>query len=138
MTHAIYYLLALSFIGLFLLALVLSKRGKFYADSFVFIPFGIYVWGDALILAPFLAVSAVALSFLPVIWTIRFVLLYWSLRNAYEVVYWLNHQSAKDTYVAPAFRNISWLKTNDKAILYQLLAFCSTLAPLFLLMLSYR
>jgi hypothetical protein len=53
------------FIALFFMAVYLCKKGEFYRDAFVFAPFGIYVWGDALILAPFWAIAAIVFYFFP-------------------------------------------------------------------------
>lgn len=136
--NIIFIPLALSFIGLFALSLTLCKRGKFYTDTPLFIPLGIFVWGDALILAPFWCVVSLGLAFLTPIDALRFYLLFWVFRNGYEVIYWIGHQYAKSSYVAPLFRKHIWLKPNDSAILYQVLAMCGTVISAFLLMLSYK
>lgn len=118
-------------VGLMLLSLVvfwrawhLCQSGCFYRDTPGAFWLGIYVWGDALILAPFWFISAGLFLVFPPLFTIRYLLLFFAVRAGYEVIYWLNHQAVKDTYRPPLFRGIKWLQVNEAAILYQLINFC--------------
>ena len=124
-------------VGSFLLGIHRSKRDQFYSDTHWLIPLGIFVWGDALILGPFWAFSALAFWWLPVIWIIRYLSLFYAMRSAYEVVYWINHQVAKRDYQPSMFRKISWIGANEAAILYQLLNMVQVIAALGVLMASY-
>ncbi|PIY79998.1 MAG: hypothetical protein COY80_05210 [Candidatus Pacebacteria bacterium CG_4_10_14_0_8_um_filter_42_14] len=103
-----------------------SKNEAFYSDTLFLTPLGIYVWGDALILAPFwFFISIVFLtSELDLSLLLRFYILFLALRSAYEVIYWLLHQSTKSEYQPPIFRSVKWLKAQDIAILYQLFHTC--------------
>lgn len=133
----VFPLLSLSLIVLFFIALTLCKRGEFYRDSFAFTPFGIYVWGDALVLAPFWAVALIILGFFPPLYLLRFFLLFWTFRSAYEVVYWIGHQWAKSNYTPALLRNVKWLKPNDAAILYQVWSMCFTVTALFAFIMTF-
>jgi hypothetical protein len=123
------YHLGLSFFILvngtvWLLAVHQSRKGNFYGNTVWLWPLSIFVWGDALVLALYWIVAAVALAFFS---PIRFGQVYFltqSIRSAYEVVYWfLNQFIPKDTQ-PPLFKKIAWIKPNDAAILYQVLQMC--------------
>ena len=122
------FLLFFSFFSLaiFFLAFRFSKKGSFYSDTLPLTLLGIYVWGDGLVLAPFwFSISLIFLIFgIEISALIRFYVLFLGVRSAYEVVYWLLHQSANNTYRPPLFRSVSWLKAADTAILYQILHTC--------------
>lgn len=117
-------------------ALTLVKRGGFYTNSHWLVPLGIFVWGDALIIAPFWAVISLIGVWLSPLNIFRLLLLFYAIRSAYEVVYWINHQVAQRDYKAPIFRDIAWLTPNDAAILYQLLTMVQVVVSLGLLMLT--
>lgn len=125
------FIAALSLV-VFLLAYRYSKKGSFYSDTLPLTPLGIYVWGDALILAPFwLVVSSFFLiSGVEPSLFLRFYVLFLALRSTYEVIYWLLHQSAKSEYHPPLLRSVSWLKAQEIAILYQLFHTCIILLSL--------
>lgn len=56
---------------------------------------GIFVWGDAVVIAPFWIISALLSLFLRdwiLFWLI--VSIFWSVRSLGEVIYWLNEQFA--------------------------------------------
>lgn len=114
-----------------------SKAGKFYSDTFLLVPLGIFVWGDGLILAPFWFVISIGLRLLSPVFGLRFFLLFWIFRAGYEVIYWIGHQWAKSEYVAPLFRKVKWIKPNDSAILYQVMNMCIAVAAAFGLLLTY-
>ncbi|PIR62326.1 MAG: hypothetical protein COU65_03955 [Candidatus Pacebacteria bacterium CG10_big_fil_rev_8_21_14_0_10_42_12] len=119
------YIAALSLIT-FVLAYKFSKRGSFYSDTLFLTPLGIYVWGDALILAPFwfLVSTTFLISSAEMSLFLRIYVLFLALRSAYEVIYWLLHQSTKSEYQPPVLRSVKWLKAQDIAILYQLFHTC--------------
>jgi hypothetical protein len=80
-------------LGSFLLGLLNTIYGNFNEVVWALCPIGIFVWGDAIILGPFLAVSA--------IWLWRrnnptisgmFLSLYASVRSFIEIIYNLNAQ----------------------------------------------
>jgi hypothetical protein len=123
----IYYLL-ISLFGfvIFLLSIHKSKNNQFYSDTFLLAPFGVYVWGDGIILGLFwILIGLFAyITNLEILWFYRFYLLFWAIRSGYEVVYWLNHQSVKSEYQPPILRNFKWLKTNETQILYQVANSC--------------
>jgi hypothetical protein len=114
----------------FVVSLRRCQNGSFYDDTFILVPLGIYVWGDALILAPFWILVGVGLLISPIMgatpfFFLRFYLLFLTIRSAYEVVYWINHQVAQKNYIPPLFRRFKWLGANEGAILYQLLHTCA-------------
>ncbi len=131
--HFFLFLLGFSGAALFCLAIFFSRRKQFYSDTFTFFPLGAYVWGDGLILGPFWLVSAILLSGVTPQLGIRFFFLFYAIRSAYEVVYWLNHQVAQRAYIPPLFRRWEWLNANESAILYQLMHTCICVIMLFLL-----
>ncbi|HEX7017905.1 MAG TPA: hypothetical protein VF209_03300 [Patescibacteria group bacterium] len=108
-------------VGIFFRALQLTKKGGFYTDTPLLGLLGIFVWGDALVLAPFWAVVSLIGIWLPPLYMLRFLLLFYAIRSAYEVIYWINHQVAQREYMPPFARRFSWLKPNEGAILYQLM-----------------
>jgi len=130
-------LLSAFFFSVFFIALQKCKKGQFYSDTKFLIPAGIFVWGDALVLGLFWGASFLFLPFLPLIFAVRYVLLFGTIRNMYEVIYWIGHQYAKSTYNPPLFRKISWIKPNESAILYQVMCTCQVVIYVFLLLLSY-
>jgi uncharacterized membrane protein len=118
------------FVSLFLVILgiiityfsvIFSKKGQFYTDTHFLIPLGVFVWGDGLILGPFWIVSGVLFTQFSLLLMLRYVLLFWAIRTGYEVIYWITHQATKHEYQPPLFRNVSWLDTQQSAILYQVL-----------------
>lgn len=115
-----------------------ARQGHFYSDTPGLWLLGIFVWGDGIILGPFWVVSAVGLTWVPVIWVARYILVFYALRSAYEVIYWINHQVAHRDYVPPLFRRWPWLKANESAILYQLLNTCQVVLAVVLLLASWR
>lgn len=122
----------------FLLAIRKSRCQEFYSDTPWLLPFGIFIWGDALILAPFWMITAVLFTFLSWVNMGRFLLLFFMIRAAYEVVYWITHQVAKREYIPPLFRHIHWLSANESAILYQLLNMCQVIFCAALLVFSFQ
>lgn len=118
---------------IFLMAKKQSKK-NFYSDTFLFLPLGIYVLGDALVLAPFWIFSSIFLLFFSIQNIFKFILLFYILRSFFEIIYWLNHQSVHSDYNPPLFRKIKWIKANESAILYQLIHTCVVVIGIFLLL----
>lgn len=114
-----------------------KAKNEFYSDVKWLFPLGIYVWGDALILAPFWLISAVIWMGVTPLFIFRYFLLFGALRSCYEVIYWINHQVVAKNYIPPLFRRWGWLAPNESAILYQLLHTCLVILYLFLLMLTW-
>ncbi|NCN06481.1 MAG: hypothetical protein GW946_01385 [Candidatus Pacebacteria bacterium] len=138
MSSFIFFFFAAVVLGLlFLLALKRVRNGSFYGDTPWLSPLGVYVWGDGLILLPFW--SLISLLF---VWSgvggtaiIRLYLVFTMVRSGYEVVYWLLHQSAKDTYRPPLIRKFDSLAPRDGAILYQLAHTCFVVVSIWILVL---
>lgn len=122
MNHMKYILLFIFLIlNLFIFTKAIKKSKKeFYSDTFFLSLFGIYVWGDALILAPFWILSSMIFLFISDLNILKYILFFYSIRSFFEVIYWLNHQSVKSSYNPPFFRKFKWIKANESAILYQL------------------
>jgi hypothetical protein len=114
-----------------------SKRGKFYADTLWLSPFGVYVWGDGLVLGPFWFISGLLFYLLTPLNIIRYYLLFIVLRAAYETVYWLVHQSSQRTFIPPLLRRVGWLGGTEAAIVYQLLNMMWVMWFSFLLVLTF-
>lgn len=116
------------------LALRKSKQNKFYTNTFVLNPLGIFVWGDGLVLGPFWAVSGIVwwLLQLDIEWIIKYVLVFWMIRSAYEVVYWIAHQSTDADYTPPTPPFLQHLDRNEIRILYQLWHMGVVIVSLFL------
>lgn len=124
-------------LAIFFRALHFVKKGGFYTNSHWLVPIGIFVWGDALVIAPFWAVMSIVALWLSPLNILRFVLLFYAIRAAYEVIYWINHQVAQRDYVPPLFQNVKWLKPNDAAILYQLITMIQVVISLGFLLLTF-
>ncbi len=116
-------LLFLTNLAIFSTSLKKAKK-QFYTDTPWFVPFGIYVWGDGLVLAPFWMLASVIFWFLQLEQIAIFVLVFLVVRSAFEVVYWLNHQSVKSDYCPPLLKDVKWLDAEKVAILYQLTHTC--------------
>lgn len=134
LTQIMAVLLGLAALILWLIAWRKSKRGQFYADSLLLFPLGIYVWGDGLILAPFWLILSIFFFFLSLAKISQILLVFYLVRSAYEVVYWINHQVAQKNYHPPLFRAAKWLGSNEAAILYQLIHTCVVVICLSLLL----
>ena len=130
--------LGLISIYLVVLAVKKSRSGSFYQDTHWLSFLGIYVWGDALILAPFWLLSAGLFLFFSQVEVIRYFLLFLVVRSLYEVLYWITHQVAKKDYRPPLFRSIKWLGANEAAILYQLLHMCLVILGVAALIYTFR
>lgn len=111
------------FVGLYtsIQAYRLSKKNGFYTNAKIWIPFGIFVWGDGLILGPFWFISGFIFMLLSPLWILRYLLLFYTIRNSIEILYWLHHQFPSSGYNQAPFDKISWLKSNETAILFQVL-----------------
>lgn len=118
---------------IFLLSIKKSKK-EFYSDVFFLTPLGIYVQGDALILAPFWILSGIIFLFISITNIIKYILIFTIIRSFFEVIYWLNHQAVKESYNPPIFRKIKWIKPNESAILYQLIHTCIMVIGIFILL----
>lgn len=122
-------------INIFIFVMAGKKSKKnFYSDTFLFLPLGIYVLGDALILAPFWILSSLFLFFFSIENILKFILIFYTVRSFFEIIYWLNHQSVNSSYNPPLFRRIKWIKANESAILYQLIHTCIVVIGIFLLL----
>jgi hypothetical protein len=136
--HVIAAVILASFsLGVGLVAWNKCRAGCFYQDTHWLVWLGIFVWGDALILAPFWVVSSFFFIFMPPLFILRYLLVFWAIRSAYEVVYWINHQVAQKNYCPPLFRKVSWIGANEAAILYQLLQTCQVVIALSALMMTF-
>lgn len=109
-----------------------ESKIKFYSDTFFLAPLGIYVWGDALVLAPFWILSSLIFIFISQVFILKYLLIFYITRSFFEVIYWLNHQAVKSKFNPPLFRKFSWIKANESAILYQLIHTCVVIFGVFL------
>lgn len=123
---------------IFFRALHFVKKGGFYTNTHWLVPIGIFVWGDALVIAPFWVLMSILGLWLTPLNILRFVLLFYAIRSAYEVVYWINHQVAQRDYMPPFLQRFAWLKPNDAAIVYQLLTMVQVVLSLGLLFLTFQ
>ncbi|HYD35415.1 MAG TPA: hypothetical protein VD999_05080 [Vitreimonas sp.] len=130
--------LGLISILVFVVALTKSRRGQFYSDTPALFPLGIFVWGDALALAPFWLVAAIIFWWLEPVMIARLLCVFFAIRAAYEVVYWINHQVAHRDYCPPMFRQVKWLGANEAAILYQLMNMLQVIVALGLMIMTYN
>jgi hypothetical protein len=131
-------LLAVVASGVFWAAVKKCQHHQFYSDTPYLFWLGIFVWGDALVLAPFWLVSALLFLIIPNEIILRFILIFFIIRATYEVIYWINHQVAQKEYVPPLFRRFKWIKAQDAAILYQLLNMCQVILGITLLLLTFE
>jgi len=122
---------------IFICAIKKSKNDQFYTDTKSLIPIGIFVWGDALILAPFWMIISVIFLFISPLNMLRFLLIFHIVRSFFEVIYWLNHQAVKSKYQAPMFRKYKWINPDQSAILYQLINTCQVILEIFILILTF-
>src|SRR5687768_11298572 len=101
MTLQTTFLLFFAFFNLCLLirAYYLIRKGGFYTNTHWLVPMGIFVWGDALVIAPFWAGMSLIGIWLAPLDILRFMLLFYTIRSGYEVIYWINHQVVQRDYV---------------------------------------
>jgi hypothetical protein len=130
-------LVAITAVLLTVLAYKKSKKGQFYTDTPYLFPFGIYIWGDGLVLGPFWLVCSLLFLLLSPINAVRFVLLFLIIRASYETIYWLVHQSSNRTFTPLIFRTVKWLGPAESAILFQLINTTWVILFSFLLLMSF-
>lgn len=108
--------------GIFFRSITKVRSGKFYSDTPELFWMGVYVWGDALVLAPAwtLGLLSAAIFGLNPVQMLQWVLLFLLARSFFEVMYWLNHQAVKAEYCPPLLRNLRSLTPDAAAITYQL------------------
>lgn len=97
-----------------------SKSGNFFTNTQFLWPLGIYVWGDGLILFPAWMGLLLVWINTTTLFTFRVLALFYLVRSAYEVIYWLQHQAVKSSYKPPLPPFFAWLNAEQAAILYQL------------------
>ncbi len=130
--------LLLTLFSLVVTAFAIRKSPKqFYSDTPWLSPLGIFVWGDGLILGPFWTLSSILFLWFPRVMMWRYFLIFLSIRSAYEVIFWINHQVVRKEYSPPLFRRITWLSAQEAAILYQLMNTCQVILALCLLLFSF-
>ena len=103
-----------------------KKQKKFYDNVHPLLVhvFGIFVWGDALVLAPFFIITSIALFIINNIYlTIAVYATYMFLRQFGEVIYWLLQQFSQKKEYRPPDKGWEYLKTDELHIIYQLLNF---------------
>jgi len=121
----------------FVQALRKCQQDQFFSDTFSLGWLGIFVWGDALVLAPFWLASSLAFFWLSWIGILRWWLLFYLVREFYEVIYWLNHQATNNQYRPPFLRQVKWLTTHQVSIIYQVLSMCQVILAAAGLLLTY-
>ena len=115
-------LISMNLIILFL-SLKKSKQNCFFSNTFFLLPISVYVWGDALIISLFWILAGIFLFFINWINWLKLIIIFFTLRSFFEVIYWLNAQAVGKKYKAPLFKNVKWLNAEQSAILYQLVHF---------------
>lgn len=110
-----------------------TKNNCFYSLTPWLFPFGIYVWGDGLVLGPFWILASLLFLTLSITQLIHFLLIFYLIRSIYEIIYWLNHQAAKSNYKPPMPKFLSFLDSGQSAILYQLVHTCIVIFTSFIL-----
>ncbi|RJR30860.1 hypothetical protein C4569_03685 [Candidatus Parcubacteria bacterium] len=125
----------------FLVALNKIKRDhKFYdnVNLFLVYVFGIFVWGDALILSPFFIAASIILYIINNAYlTLGVFSAYHFLRQGFEVVYWFLQQFSMKQEFRPPDRFFKFLKTDELHIIYQLLNFYKTVIWLVVMIISF-
>jgi hypothetical protein len=96
------------------------RSKQFYSDTWWLWPWGVYVWGDGLVLGPFWFLVGLIFLNISGLLQAQVIALFFALRSGYEVVYWLNHQVASRSYIPPMVRKWTHLGPNEAAIVYQL------------------
>lgn len=123
---------ALSGLIIFAASIYKSQRNEFYSDTPWLLPFGVYVWGDGLVLGPFWLLVG-GLSLVADVRLAQVYLFFVLCRSLYEVMYWLNHQAVKSVYEPPLFRGVKWIDGQQAAILYQLIHMSVVIGALYLI-----
>lgn len=113
------FAIAFFFLIISFVAILRKRSGKFFKDSLFLSTFGIYVWGDALIVAPFWVILALLTLGLGLSNREFFVisLIFFLIRSLIEIQYWLYQQFQKEPFNPPFFRK--WFKPLESAILLQ-------------------
>lgn len=110
-----------------------AKERNPYGRTDILSPFGIFVWGDAVIIGFFWSILS------PVIWFFRswyfFLLilsLFWVVRSFGEILYWMSEQFAQKHHNPPETLALySLFKTDALWFMYQLIWQCILILSLF-------
>jgi len=114
---------------IFLKSLQEVKKGNVYGLTKFLFFVGIFVWGDAVVLAPFwIIVSLITLFLNNWYLFLLFISVYWTVRSLGETIYWLNHQFAiKDnSNFYKTLMGYQFFKSNAILFVYQIFLQCIT------------
>lgn len=121
---------------LYLLASVLGfisfVNGNFNGISWVFTPLGIFIWGDALILGPFITLTSVVLWIKNNhLFTGLFFSSFFTIRWFFEIVYSMMAQFSRDTRPWEiGWKSLPWVQSIgviEVLVLFQLVYTCLTI-----------
>jgi len=117
-----------------------KKQKKFYGNVHPLLvhSFGIFVWGDALVLAPFFIITSLGLIIINNTYlTIGVYASYMFLRQFGEVIYWFLQQFSQKKEYRPPDKGWEYLKTDELHIIYQLLNFYKSVLWLVVLIIAF-
>src|SRR3989344_2691305 len=76
-----------------ILGIINVLNGNFSETAWVFVPLGIFIWGDAIVLGPFIALACLWLWVKnKSVWTGLFFSIFAAIRSFIEIIYALNAQ----------------------------------------------
>ncbi len=132
-------ILGLLSLWLFVVSLRKVKAGHFFGDSLSVSWFGIYVWGDGLVLFPFWAVLLLSAGIFGInlIWILRAVVLLYVFRSFFEVIFWLQKQSVHSDFKPVVLRKFPKLTAEAAQIVFQLFHTCLTVLGILLFLGSF-
>ncbi|MCS7092503.1 MAG: hypothetical protein NZM26_04075 [Patescibacteria group bacterium] len=110
-----------------------SKKGNAFYPTKLLYPFGIFVWGDGIVISIFwLIVSLFCLFQKDSLYFWLFVCLFWAIRGIGETIYWLNEQFS-ERHRNPAAKMIGHkiLKNESVYFLYQVFWQCVSVIAIF-------
>lgn len=129
--HAAVYLKALDKV---------KKQKQFYQNVHPLLVhiFGIFVWGDALVLSPFFIITSIGLILINNTYlSIGVYAAYMFLRQFGEVIFWFLQQFSTKPEYRPPDKGWQYLKTDELHIIYQLLNFYKSVLWLVVLIVSF-
>lgn len=139
--QTILFIVALTNIAVYLKALdKVKKQKQFYQNvsPILVYLFGIFVWGDALVLAPFFIFTSIGLFFINNVYlSIGVFATYHFLRQFAEVIYWFLQQFSMKPEYRPPDQGWKYLKTDELHIIYQLLNFYKAVLWLVVLIVAF-
>lgn len=92
-------------ISVFFLSILKVRDSHFFSDTPGLLPFGMYVWGDALVIGFFwIILTSAAVLKVSAFWILLTAIIFLSIRSLIEIFYWLHQQFQPKPFNPPLLR----------------------------------